>query len=318
MKEKMNESTNEKEARNELTSGFQMKPYEELTIVDNFMFTKVMSNPEICKTFLEIVLDVKIKEISYPEDEKTITIASESKSVRLDVYVDDDQGTVYNVEMQSSMKNNLPKRSRYYQAMIDLQLLDKGADYNELNKSYIIFICTFDLFGQGRHIYRFKNCCLECPDLVLEDDTTKIFINTKGIQDDISDEFREMIKVFNGEDGQSEYAKKLMHNVDEIRLNKKWRREYMQLWEIEKERYQEGLARGHEAGLAEGHEAGLAEGRKEKDQTFVPLLIEMSLKLTGNEENSINEVADSVPNLSIDEVRSVWYEYKKNKDNRAQ
>jgi len=208
------------------------------------------------------------------------------------------------------MKNNLPKRSRYYQAMIDLQLLDKGADYNELNKSYIIFICTFDLFGQGRHIYRFKNCCLECPDLVLEDDTTKIFINTKGIQDDISDEFREMIKVFNGEDGQSEYAKKLMHNVDEIRLNKKWRREYMQLWEIEKERYQEGLARGHEAGLAEG--------RKEKDQTFVPLLIEMSLKLTGNEENSINEVADSVPNLSIDEVRSVWYEYKKNKDNRAQ
>jgi len=72
----MNESTNEKEARNELTSGFQMKPYEELTIVDNFMFTKVMSNPEICKTFLEIVLDVKIKEISYPEDEKTITIAS--------------------------------------------------------------------------------------------------------------------------------------------------------------------------------------------------------------------------------------------------
>jgi len=306
----MNESTNEKEARNELTSGFQMKPYEELTIVDNFMFTKVMSNPEICKTFLEIVLDVKIKEISYPEDEKTITIASESKSVRLDVYVDDDQGTVYNVEMQSSMKNNLPKRSRYYQAMIDLQLLDKGADYNELNKSYIIFICTFDLFGQGRHIYRFKNCCLECPDLVLEDDTTKIFINTKGIQDDISDEFREMIKVFNGEDGQSEYAKKLMHNVDEIRLNKKWRREYMQLWEIEKERYQEGLARGHEAGLAEG--------RKEKDQTFVPLLIEMSLKLTGNEENSINEVADSVPNLSIDEVRSVWYEYKKNKDNRAQ
>ncbi|MCR4802868.1 MAG: hypothetical protein K5895_07680 [Lachnospiraceae bacterium] len=56
-----------------------MKPYEELTIVDNFMFTKVMSNPEICKTFLEIVLDVKIKKISYPEDEKTITIASESK-----------------------------------------------------------------------------------------------------------------------------------------------------------------------------------------------------------------------------------------------
>jgi len=298
LKEKMNESTNEKDNRKGTLNGFRMKPYEELTIVDNFMFTKVMSDPEICKTFLEIVLDVKIKEISYPEDEKTITIASESKSVRLDVYVDDDEGTIYNVEMQSTIKYNLPKRSRYYQAMIDLQLLDKGADYNQLNKSYIIFICTFDLFGHGRHIYRFKNCCLECPDLVLEDDATKIFINTKGIQDDISDEFKEMIKVFNGEDGQSEYAKKLMHNVDEIRLNKKWRREYMQLWEIEKERYQEGKA--------EGKAEGKVEGRAE----IIPFLIEMSIKMTGNEEISINEVANTVPNLTIDEIKSVWYEYK--------
>ena len=97
LKEKMNESTNEKDNRKGTLNGFRMKPYEELTIVDNFMFTKVMSDPEICKTFLEIVLDVKIKEISYPEDEKTITIASESKSVRLDVYVDDDEGIVYNI-----------------------------------------------------------------------------------------------------------------------------------------------------------------------------------------------------------------------------
>ncbi|MBQ5558845.1 MAG: Rpn family recombination-promoting nuclease/putative transposase [Lachnospiraceae bacterium] len=314
MKEKWNESTNRKEKIEGRNSEFRMKPYEELTIVDNFMFTKVMSDPEICKTFLEIVLDVKIKEISYPEDEKTITIASEAKSVRLDVYVDDNQGTIYNIEMQASVKYNLPKRSRYYQAMIDLQLLDKGADYNELNKSYIIFICTFDLFGQGRHIYRFKNCCLECPDLVLEDDATKIFINTKGIQDDISDEFKEMIKVFNGEDGQSEYARKLMHNVDEIRLNKKWRREYMQLWEIEKERYQEGreagLAEGRTEGRTEGIELGRAEGIELGRAEVVPFLIEMSIKMTGDEETSINEVANTVPSLTVEQVKSVWYEYK--------
>ena len=314
MKEKWNESTNGKEKIEGRNSEFRMKPYEELTIVDNFMFTKVMSDPEICKTFLEIVLDVKIKEISYPEDEKTITIASEAKSVRLDVYVDDNQGTIYNIEMQASVKYNLPKRSRYYQAMIDLQLLDKGADYNELNKSYIIFICTFDLFGQGRHIYRFKNCCLECPDLVLENDATKIFINTKGIQDDISDEFKEMIKVFNGEDGQSEYDRKLMHNVDEIRLNKKWRREYMQLWEIEKERYQEGreagLAEGRTEGRTEGIELGRAEGIELGRAEVVPFLIEMSIKMTGDEETSINEVANTVPSLTVEQVKSVWYEYK--------
>jgi hypothetical protein len=51
-----------KKKREVRNSEFRMKPYEELTIEDNFMYTKVMSNLEICKTFLEIVLDVKIDE----------------------------------------------------------------------------------------------------------------------------------------------------------------------------------------------------------------------------------------------------------------
>jgi predicted transposase/invertase (TIGR01784 family) len=46
---------------------------------------------------------------------------------------------------------NLPKRLRYYQGSIDLDLINKGEDYRKLAKSYIIFICTFDLFNKGRH-----------------------------------------------------------------------------------------------------------------------------------------------------------------------
>ncbi len=41
--------------------------------------------------------------------------------------------------------------------MIDLQLVDAGQHYKKLNKSYIIFICPFDLYGKGRHIYTFEN-----------------------------------------------------------------------------------------------------------------------------------------------------------------
>lgn len=291
-----------------------MKTYDELTIVDNFIFAKVMSKPDICKEFLEIVLDIKIKNISYPEDEKTISIVDESKSVRLDVYVDDDQGTIYNIEMQASKKYNLPKRSRYYQAMIDLNLLEKGADYKELNKSFIIFICTFDLFGQGRHVYRFKNCCLECPELILQDDATKIFINTKGILNDIGEEFREMLKVFNGESGTSDYAQKLIDNVNEVKSNKKWRREYMQLWEIEKERYQEGLEVGRNEGIELGRSEGISEGEKQKERELLPLMIEMSIKLTGDEDQSIKEVASTMAEKNEEEIRAIWLEYKKAKN----
>ncbi len=37
----------------------------------------------------------------------------------------------------------------YYQGMIDLNILEKGEDYRNLKKSYVIFICTFDQYGKG-------------------------------------------------------------------------------------------------------------------------------------------------------------------------
>ncbi|MBD9202343.1 MAG: hypothetical protein EGQ18_04425 [Eubacterium ventriosum] len=41
-------------------------------------------------------------------------IAPGSKSIRLDIYVEDDKNTVFNLEMQTTNCEELPKRSRYY------------------------------------------------------------------------------------------------------------------------------------------------------------------------------------------------------------
>lgn len=64
--------------------------------------------------------------------------------------------------------------------MIDLNLIDKGADYEELNKSFVIFICTFDMFKEGRCIYTFENRCAQNPRLTLGDGAVKVFVSTKG------------------------------------------------------------------------------------------------------------------------------------------
>ena len=50
----------------------------------------------------------------------------DSKGIRLDVYVEDDKETIYNIEMQTSSNKNLPKRTRYYRGMIDLNILQTG------------------------------------------------------------------------------------------------------------------------------------------------------------------------------------------------
>ena len=86
---------------------------------------------------MEVILDIEIERIEYPEEQKVIDILTDARSVRLDVYIKDNKNTIYNVEMQTTNPRNLPKRSRYYQGMIDLNLIEKGENFNKLNKSYM-------------------------------------------------------------------------------------------------------------------------------------------------------------------------------------
>ena len=171
------------------------KAFEELQIKDDFMFSVIMRNPKFCKPFLERILGIKISRIEYPKSQETIDIAADAKSVRLDIYVEDGNETVYNIEMQTAENRNLPKRTRYYQGMIDLNILEKGDNYKNLKRSFVIFVSTFDLFGEGRHIYTFENRCLQNLDLGLGDDTTKIILNTKGTMDDVTPEMKKLLNL---------------------------------------------------------------------------------------------------------------------------
>ena len=164
---------------------YKSKKIEDLTISDEFMFGIVMRDPKYCKPFLETILNIKISRIEYPEDQKTINLSLDAKSIRLDVYVEDDFDTVYNIEMQHGHHKNLPKRTRYYQGMIDLNLLDKGMDYTQLKQSFVILVCTFDPFHIGRHVYTVEIRGVEDTNLLLNDATQKIILNTKRIFDDV-------------------------------------------------------------------------------------------------------------------------------------
>lgn len=74
-----------------------------------------MRNKRICKATIERLLDIQIKDIVYLEEEKTMNLTLDGKSIRLDVYVNDEKGTVFNVEMQTSKDmEELVKRVRYY------------------------------------------------------------------------------------------------------------------------------------------------------------------------------------------------------------
>ena len=204
-----------------------IKPFDELTITDDFMFGAVMSEPKHLIPLLEYILGIKISQITYPEKQKTIDVNYGYKGVRLDVYCEDDEKTVYSVEIQTTDQKNLPKRIRYYRDMIDINILDKGGDYRELKKSVVIFICTFDYFEKGRYMYTFRNQCLEDSSLYLKDETKAIVINTTGTIGEINEELKSVLRYMSGQTPTGGYAEVLDNAVKEVKVNKKWRRDYM-------------------------------------------------------------------------------------------
>ena len=71
--------------------------WEKSGISNDFLFGKVMQNPELCKELLQRILpDLKIDHIEYPELQKSIEQDRDAHGIRLDVYVKDDKETVKN------------------------------------------------------------------------------------------------------------------------------------------------------------------------------------------------------------------------------
>ena len=239
-----------------------MKKYEELDITDPFIFAKVMSEKELCKPLLENILNIKIRDIVYVDYEEIIQMTAKSKGIRLDIYVEDDDNTVFNLEMQTTTYKELPKRSRYYQGIIDLNMIEKDESYDILKESYVIFICTFDFFEKGRSVYEFENVCLEDSEIKLNDGTHKIFLNTKGDKSDINKELKSLLEYFDGSEPESELTRRIDRKVIAARKNERWRREYMSLQMEMNLKYREGLKAGEEKGRALGQSEGKIETQK--------------------------------------------------------
>ena len=240
------------------------KTLKELNLEDDFLFAKVMSDKNICKELLEKILEIEIEKVEMVEEQKTIDLLLESKGIRLDVYVKDETNAIYNVEMQRGKHKNLPKRLRYYQGSIDLDLISKGEDYRKLAKSYVIFICTFDLFNKGLHKYTFQNVCLEDNSILLNDEAQKIILNTKGIMKDLSEELLEFLKyVENSTNDTAKNAKgnlvrSIHKRVQEVKNDDSMEAEYMTLLERDREKIEEGKDEERKLTIMKQYNKGLS------------------------------------------------------------
>ena len=233
-----------------------VKPLEELTIMDDYMFAAVMSDVENLRPLLERILGIEVRELGFVQAQSSKKEGYASRGVRLDLYVVDGEGRIFNVEVQTSQRRNLPKRMRYYQSVIDVDVLAPGVDYRDLRRSVVIFICDFDPFGLGRCVYTFENRCLEVPGLSFGDETTKVVASTKGRDEGAGEALRALLGYMGGGEPTDDYTRRLDEAVAHVKASEERRHEYMVTMVRDMEIRQEGIEQGVEQG-ALGALAGL-------------------------------------------------------------
>ena len=255
----------------------KQKTLKDLNLLDRFLFSQAADDPDTMRDMLEIILGREVVLKLLPQTEKEQRTHPLNRYVRLDVWAMDEEERIYNTEVQREDTGNLPKRSRFYQALIDSNLLKPGeVGFQRLNPVYIILICPFDLFGYGLYQYTFQMQCKEVPGLSLQDGAVRIFLNTRGQHTEgVSQELIELLRYMEHttEEVSASCTSERIHNIQKrihaIKSSEKIGVKYMQAGEEKILEQEKAREEGRKEGLSEGHASGLKEGLTQKLKDLV-------------------------------------------------
>ena len=269
---------------------------------NDFVFTMVMRDPDICKGIVELLLpDEEIGEIkiatadnSLPDKAKepevvpqaSLDFGKDMRGVRFDAYVKTANEWI-DIEMQTTNKHDIEKRSRYYQVLMDTDCLEKGSKFKDLKTTYIVFICTFDYFSLGEPMYVVESY-IRKNNLHFDDGTSKILLNTKCSPDKVPEKLRAFYAYINDP---TKVGSELIEGIDE-RVQKyntpEWRERLVTLEYM--------IAEAKEEGIEQGRTEGEASGRAERE-------IEMAraMKNKGYSNDEISELT-GLPEEDIEKL----------------
>ena len=183
--------------------------------------------------------------------------------MRLDVYVEGSD-RVFDVECQSYREENIGKRTRYYQSMIDMDSLLRGNDYSDLKESYIIFLCLYDPFDKGLPLYTFERKCKENNEVELNDKTHHLIYNCSAYEKEKDGELKDFLTFVKNNSTSSEFTKEIENMVQVKKFENTFINEYLAInlheRDVEKRATQRGLERGIQQGIQQGMKQGIQQG----------------------------------------------------------
>ncbi len=148
-------------AQNEQKHLEDLQRLKQFRLLDDDFLTKCFDKDTVC---IELVLQIILEK----SDLKVLDVHTQvfvenllNRSVRLDILATDSIGRKLNVEVQRSDKGAGKKRARYNSSMMDVNVLQKGTDFDNLPETWVIFITENDVIGKGLPLYSVERCFLD-------------------------------------------------------------------------------------------------------------------------------------------------------------
>lgn len=207
----------------------------ELEFSDWPMFDLLMTNEELCRELLEVVLDAPVSNIEYIIAENDIRPTLTNHGVRLDAYVKT-ENEVCNIEMQTVKRAKLGRRLRFYQGAMDTLALRRGEHYGNLPPCYIVFICLHDPFNAGLPVYTLDVKCQENTSVKTDHGFTWIVLAAPAWDRLPPGRLRNLLHyISTGEADDDRFATKLAAAVRAANSDEAWRKEKMALLTFEED-----------------------------------------------------------------------------------
>ena len=207
----------------------------ELEFSDWPMFDLLMTNEELCRELLEVVLDAPVSNIEYIIAENDIRPTLTNHGVRLDAYVKT-ENEVCDIEMQTVKRAKLGRRLRFYQGAMDTLALRRGEHYGNLPPCYIVFICLHDPFNAGLPVYTLNVKCQENTSVKTDHGFTWIVLAAPAWDRLPPGRLRNLLHyIATGEAGDDRFATKLAAAVRAANGDEAWRKEKMALLTFEED-----------------------------------------------------------------------------------
>ena len=269
------------------------KKWEKAGFKDSVIFAWVVSeNKDICLEILQIILpELNITRIVEIRSEDTRKDSRVLRGVRFDVYVEDDKGRMYDIEMQVNNNHDLGKRLSYYQSNLVRQSLTEGQSFLEKVDTYVIFICDYDFGGSGLPRYTTR-LILDENGKTIDTGEHNVILNAKAKDfAGVSEKLKAFLEYVNSSLITSDLTQRIETSVENLKKSVERKGTYMTY-------EQEMLTREYYA-----RKEGREEGQKD--------LLEKSIKKLskqGHDKAKIVEMISSVNDVSQDEVSKVYDE----------